>query len=48
MDAGYNGCKDATLYLIGHTYCCKDCMKKIKQSEIKKVIICDTGEVIEL
>jgi deoxycytidylate deaminase len=41
-------CIGATLYLIGHTYCCKDCIKKIKQAKIKKVIICDTGEVINL
>jgi deoxycytidylate deaminase len=40
--------KGGTLYLIGHTYACNDCMDFIKKSGIVKVIICDTGEAINL
>jgi deoxycytidylate deaminase len=39
---------DGTLYLIGHTYACDDCIKVIKEHGIKKIIICDTQKIIEL
>jgi len=38
----------ATLYLTGHTYCCKDCQAAIKNANIATVIIVDTGEVINV
>ncbi len=42
VDACIKAGKDAkggTLYLIGHTYCCDNCKKVMKEYEIKKVII---------
>lgn len=31
--------KNSTLYLIGHTYCCDNCLKHIKEVGINKIII---------
>jgi deoxycytidylate deaminase len=31
--------KGATLYLIGHIYCCDNCKKVVKEYGIKKVVI---------
>ena len=36
--------REATLYLIGHYYCCDDCKKVMKEAGIKKIIICDRKE----
>ena len=33
--------KGATLYLIGHTYCCDNCKKVMEEYGIKEVIIAD-------
>jgi len=33
--------RGATLYLIGHYYCCDNCKKIMKQFGIKNVVICD-------
>ncbi len=32
--------KGATLYLIGHTYCCDNCIKIMEQYGIGDVVIC--------
>ena len=40
--------RDGTLYLIGHTFCCDNCMKVMKKHGIKEVLICDTNERITL
>lgn len=45
--AGVNS-KDATLYLIGHTYICNNCFRIIKMYGIKNAIICDTGEILNV
>jgi deoxycytidylate deaminase len=42
VDACINARENAdggTLYLIGHTYCCDNCKKVMKQHGIKKIII---------
>lgn len=36
----------ATLYLIGHTYACDDCISKMKEIGIKELVICDLGKTI--
>ena len=46
--AGKENCKDATLYLIGHTYACIHCKLKMREYGIKQLILCETGEVIKL
>jgi len=38
LKAGDNA-KDADLYLFGHTYCCEDCTKKLKEAGIKNIFI---------
>lgn len=38
--AGKNA-SGGVMYLIGHTYCCDDCLKEIKSALIKDVIICN-------
>lgn len=38
----------STLYLIGHTYACEDCISKMKVYGIKKLVVCDTGVIINL
>ena len=38
INAGENA-KDATLYLIGHTYCCDNCKKVMEEYGIKEIII---------
>mgnify|MGYP003740357159 CR=1 FL=1 len=35
--------KGATVYLIGHTYACKECIDLMRSSGINELIICDTG-----
>lgn len=34
-----NRLKNATLYLIGHNYCCDRCIKVMKKAGVKKVVI---------
>lgn len=34
-----NYCAGATLYLFGHTYCCKDCESHMETRDIEEVII---------
>jgi deoxycytidylate deaminase len=41
-------CGGGILYLIGHTYACDDCIKIMKEHGIKKLIICDTKEEVNL
>lgn len=38
INAGENA-KGAVLHLIGHTYCCENCLKTMKQYGIKSYII---------
>ena len=37
---------DATLFLIGHTYCCSNCLNEMKLSGIKKVFIIDENDKV--
>lgn len=37
---------DGTLYLIGHTYCCENCIKIMKKYKIKKVVFENSSELI--
>jgi len=41
MKAGI-GAKGATLYLIGHYYCCEGCKRVMDEFGIAEVIICDS------
>lgn len=43
-----DGCEGATLYLIGHTYCCDNCLNVMKEHGIKTVVLCESGKRIEL
>jgi len=36
------GAKGATLYLIGHYYCCEGCKRVMDEFGIAEVIICDS------
>jgi deoxycytidylate deaminase len=38
--------EDSTLYLIGHTYCCDDCLKQMTINRIKEVYILDKNDKI--
>lgn len=40
INAGTNA-KGGTLYLIGHTYCCDNCIKVMKSYGIKNFVICN-------
>lgn len=37
--AGKENCNGATLYLVGHTYCCDNCISVMKEMGIKEVVI---------
>jgi len=37
--AGHHNCEGATLYLVGHTYCCDDCKEVMYEHGIKEIII---------
>jgi len=38
----------STLYLTGHTYCCDNCLKEMKTTQIKQVyIIAENNEIIK-
>lgn len=52
--AEVNACQDAgdaaggaTLYLIGHTYCCDHCKKIMDEHGIETTVICESPESIE-
>jgi len=45
-NAGKNA-RDGTLYLIGHSYCCDNCKKVIREHGIKTVIIIPAFTVSE-
>jgi len=34
----------ATLYLMGHTYCCDDCIKIMADHGIFEVVLCESGK----
>lgn len=36
--------KDSSLYLIGHTYCCDNCLDKISKAGIKELFILDEND----
>lgn len=38
----------ATLYLIGHTYACDNCMEAMKKAKLLRLVICDTGVVLPI
>lgn len=38
--------KNATLYLYNHTYCCDNCISKMKESGITRCIVLDDSSVI--
>jgi deoxycytidylate deaminase len=42
VKAGEKATKGGTLYLIGHTYCCDNCKKVMKEYGIKKVVVVET------
>lgn len=46
IKAGDNA-KGGTLYLIGHTYCCNNCLSVMKASGIKSYVIDGKETVIE-
>lgn len=46
-EMGWEYCKGATLYLIGHTYACDNCISVMKKYGIKELVICDTNETIK-
>jgi len=48
FNAGMIKCKGSTLYLIGHTYCCDNCLDTMKKYGILKVVIPESGKEIEL
>jgi deoxycytidylate deaminase len=37
-----------TLYLIGHSYACNNCIEIMKKYGIKELVICETGKIIKL
>lgn len=39
--------RGSTLYLIGHTYCCDNCVRVIRFYEIKQVLIILPGGVVK-
>jgi len=40
--------KDSVMYLVGHHYCCDNCMSVMKKAGVKKVIYVDTKKEEEL
>ena len=38
----------ATLYLIGHTYCCDNCIQIMKAHKISEVVLCESGDKLNL
>lgn len=38
IESNYNF-NDAILYLVGHTYCCENCLKEIDKVNIKNIVI---------
>ena len=39
--------KSASLYLYNHTYCCDNCISKMKESGISKCVVVDNEKVIK-
>jgi len=34
----------STIFLVGHHYCCDECMDKMKKAGVSKVVFIDTGK----
>ena len=47
LEAGSQA-KGGTLYLIGHTYCCADCIKVMREFGIVKFVIVDNESSVDL